>query len=260
MSLVLFEQQGPIGILTLNNPDSLNAMTEAMGEAIASRVAALNQMKDLRVVILRGAGRAFSAGGDLNFIFERTQKSSEENQQDMVAFYSKFLSIRDIEVPTIAMIHGPAIGAGFMVALACDLRYAATQTKMAANFAKLGLSSGMGSLYWLQRLAGPAQAADLLFTGRTISAEEAKPMGLVNEVLSSESLEERVFAVAKQIAHNAPVAVKIMKKGICETILATLDQVFQYESQGQAQTFATQDLVEGVQAMKEKRKPEFRGI
>lgn len=259
MPLVLWEQQGPIGTLTLNNPESLNAMTEAMGEAIQAQVPQINQIADLRVVIVKGAGRAFSAGGDLNFILRHTKQTPEENQAEMVEFYGKFLSIRKIVVPTIAMLHGPAIGAGFMVALACDLRYAATPSKMAANFAKLGLSSGMGSLYWLTRLAGSARAADLLFTGRTILADEAERFGLINEALEPEALEEKVMSVAKQIAVNAPVALKVMKQGIQEADLASIEDVFHYESQGQAKTFATQDLVEGVAAIKEKRAPQFSG-
>ena len=259
MSLVLLENTGPIAKLILNNPDNLNAMTEAMGEAIHARVEEINSRPDLRVVILTGSGRAFSAGGDLDFILGRTQKSWEVNQREMVEFYSRFLCLREIKVPTIAMIQGHAIGAGFLIALACDLRYASEGAKMAVNFAKLGLSSGMGGLYSLVRLAGPAHAADLLLTGRTIEGNTALQMGLINELLPAESLEARVFSVAEQIAANAPVALRIMKRGLQATAYGDLKQVMQFESEGQAETFGTEDLQEGIRAIREKRPPKFTG-
>jgi enoyl-CoA hydratase len=259
MSLVLFKQEGPVAWLTLNNPDNLNAMTHPMGEAIEKIVPQLNANRELRVVILRGAGRAFSAGGDLQFILDHTKKSPKENQSEMLEFYAKFLSLRNIEVPTIAMINGPAIGAGFLVALCCDLRFAAEGAKLAANFAKIGLSSGMGGLYWLTRLGGPAVAADLLFTGRTMDAAEAKAMGFINDFYKDEALEARVTDVAKTIAANAPIALKIMKRGIQKAVTAELSELLQYEAAGQAQSFGTEDLIEGVESIKAKKPPKFRG-
>lgn len=259
MAKILFEQDGPIGRLTLNNPDNLNAMTPAMGQAIQEIVPEINKKEELRVVVLCGAGRAFSAGGDLQFILDHTQKTYEENQKEMVEFYGKFLALRKIEVPTVAMIQGPAIGAGLLIALACDLRYASNDAKMAANFSKIGLSSGMGGLYWLTKLAGPARAADLLLTGRTIGAVEAKELGLVNEVCAPESLETRVREVAGQIAANAPGALKILKKGVSMAVSADLREILDYESHGQAECFGTEDLIEGVKAIQAKRKPKFLG-
>lgn len=259
MSLVLFEKKGTIGRLTLNNPENLNAMTEAMGTALQDKVKEINSDPDLRVVVITGQGRAFSAGGDLDFILEHTRHELEDNQQEMVEFYYRFLSLRRIQVPTIAMINGHAIGAGFLIALACDLRYADAEAKLAVNFPKIGLSSGMGGLYWVTKLAGPARAADLLLTGRTIDAEEARDMGLINEVCSKGDLESRVQEIAEQISANAPLAIKILKKGIQKAVCATLDEVIDYESHGQAETFSTQDLIEGVEAIRAKRSPKFQG-
>lgn len=259
MSLVLLENHGPIATLILNNPDNLNAMTEAMGDAIMERVEQINTQTQTRVVILTGAGRAFSAGGDLDFIAKRAEISWQDNQRDMQEFYRKFLSLRDIRVPTLAKIQGHAIGAGCLIALACDLRYANTHAKMAVNFAKLGLSSGMGGLYTLVRLAGPAHAADLLLTGRTIDMATAEQMGLINEALESESLESRVQEIAESIAQNSPLALRIMKRGIQATAYRSLKEVMQFESEGQAECFETRDLQEGIQAIREKRPPNFKG-
>lgn len=259
MSLLLFEQQGPVGKLTLNNPQELNAMTPEMGDAIAAMVPQLNAKPDLRVVLITGAGRAFSAGGNLQFILDHTARDFDTNKREMIEFYSKFLRLRDIEVPTLAVLNGHAIGAGFLIALACDLRYAAAEAKLAANFAKLGLSSGMGGLYWLTKLAGPAVAAELLFTARTFDAAEAQRLGLVNGIAPAAELDTKVKEVVDQIVANAPLALKIMKKGVQRAVTATLDEVFDYESGGQAKSFATEDLQEGIRAIQEKRAPKFRG-
>lgn len=258
MSLVLFEQQGPIGKIILNKPEQLNAINPEMGDELKALIPQLNQNKDLRVVILTGAGKAFSAGGNLQFILDRTQRNSEQNKQDMIEFYSKFLSIRNIEVPTIAMMQGPAIGAGFCVALACDLRVASENAKMGVNFAKIGLSSGMGGLYFLTKLLGPAGAADLLFTGRTLDAKEAKELKLINQICPNDQLEKVTLDLANQIAANAPIALRIMKKGISKAVIGDLMDVFDYESSGQAQCFNSHDLKEGIQAIQEKRTPLFK--
>lgn len=257
--LVLLEQHGPVGKLILNNPQELNAMTPAMGDAISEAVDRVNAARDLRVVILTGAGRAFSAGGNLQFILDHSTRSLEENKREMIEFYGKFLKLRDIEVPTIAMLNGPAVGAGLLIALACDLRYAAAEAKLAANFAKIGLSSGMGGLYWLTKLAGAARAAELLFTGKTITAAEAERLGLINGVFPADQLEADVLAVAQTIVQNAPLALRIMKKGVQKAVTASLEDIFDYEATGQAQTFLTEDLQEGVRAIQEKRPPQFTG-
>jgi enoyl-CoA hydratase/carnithine racemase len=234
-------------------------MTPAMGEAIAAMVPKLNADPDLRVVILSGAGRAFSAGGNLQFILDHTSQDFDRNKREMIEFYSRFLTLRNIEVPTIAMLNGPAIGAGLLISLACDLRYAADNAKLAANFAKIGLSSGMGGLYWLTKLAGPAVAAELLFTARTFGAEEGQRLGLVNGVFPAAELEAKVKEIAEQIAANAPLALKTMKQGVQRAVMANLEEVFDYESAGQAKSFATQDLLEGIKAIQEKRTPKFTG-
>lgn len=259
MALVLFEQNGPVGKITLNNPEQLNAITPEMGDELKALIPKINANPDLRIVLVTGAGKAFSAGGNLQFILDRTLRTPEQNKKDMVEFYSKFLCVRQIEVPTLAMVNGPAIGAGFCLALACDLRFVAEKSKMGVNFAKLGLSSGMGGLYFVTKLVGPAVAADLFFTGRTLEAKEALELGLVNRIFSPEELESQTLQFAELISQNAPGAIKIMKKGIQKAVLLSLDEVFDYESSGQAQCFNTADLKEGVNAIQEKRTPKFSG-
>lgn len=260
MSFVLFEKTGPIGKIILHHPDQLNAMNDSMGDELEALVPRINTDASIRSVILTGAGKAFCAGGNFQFIEERTQHTPEQNKQEMIRFYSKFLALRRIEVPTLAMINGPAIGAGFCLALACDLRVASEEAKMGVNFSKIGLSSGMGALYLLTQLAGPQGASDLLFTGRILSAKEAWELRLVNSLFPAPLLEHETLKIAETIARNAPIALKIMKKGISKALHASsLEEVFDYESSGQAKTFQTLDLLEGLQAIQEKRAPRFEG-
>ncbi|MBL7685587.1 MAG: enoyl-CoA hydratase/isomerase family protein [Deltaproteobacteria bacterium] len=259
MSLVLFQQEGPIGRIIFNNPVQLNAMTPEMADDLLPVIDQINSKPEIRVVIISGSGRAFSAGGNLQFILDHQNQTPEQNKKEMIEFYSKFLSLRKIEVPTIAMIHGSAMGAGLCIAMICDLRYAADNAKMGVNFAKLGLSSGMGTLYSLSRLLGPTQSADLLLTGRTLPASEALQMGLLNNIFPADILENKVLEIAQQISQNAPIPLKIMKKGLQKASQMSLEEIFDYESEGQAITFATDDLKEGVKSIQEKRAPKFIG-
>lgn len=259
MSLILFEQDGPVAKIILNNPDQLNAMVPPMADELAALIPRIHQNREIQAVLVTGAGRAFSAGGNLQFILDHTGKDLLKNKKEMIEFYSKFLSLRKIEVPTIAVVNGAAMGAGLCIAMICDLRLAAEEAKMGLNFAKIGLSSGMGCLYSLTRLIGPAAAAELLFTGRTITAPEALALGLVNRVYPGNQLETQATALAQEIAQNAPLPLKVMKKGLQKTPFSTLEEIFDYESEGQARSFLTEDLKEGVKAMQEKRTPKFVG-
>src|SRR5262245_27469064 len=197
---ILFEENESVGKIILNNHDQLNAMTPEMADELAALIPRIYNKKEIRVVIVTGAGRAFSAGGNLQFILDHTSKDRDENKKEMIDFYSKFLGLRDIEVRTLAVLNGHAMGAGLCIAMACDMRLSAGGARMGVNFAKIGLSSGMGCLYFLTRLVGPAAAADLLFTGRTLTAEEAHGLGLVNQVLSPEELLPKALEIAQQIA------------------------------------------------------------
>src|SRR4029453_15092278 len=226
MPLILTQQEGPVLTLTLNNPDQLNAMTPPMAEELAALIPQINTNGETRGVILTGAGRAFSAGGNLQFILDHTGKDPQENKRKMIEFYSKFLSLRNIEVPVIAAVNGHAMGAGLCIAMACDIRLASSDAKMGVNFAKIGLSSGMGILLFLTRLTSPATAADLLFTGRTLTAEEALSLGLVNRVFAATELNSKAKALAEEVSRNAPLPLKIMKKGIQKAPLLSLEEIF----------------------------------
>jgi enoyl-CoA hydratase len=258
MSQIIYHQEGPIGWIILNDPDRLNALTEEMGREILRLVPIINKNKEVRVVILTGSGRAFSAGGNLEIIIARTKKKSTVNEKEMIGFYHRFLSLRQINVPVIAMINGPAIGAAFCMSVACDLRTASTDAKMGVNFVKIGLSPGMGGTFLLPQTLGIPIAADLLLTGRTISAEEAFQKGIVHRLHSPETLKEETVKLALEIAANAPLAVRAAKQGI-QNHMKAINQALKFESKGQAACFKTHDIVEGITAIRAKRKPNFQG-
>lgn len=262
MKSILFEKEGPpnhsIAWIILNDPDRLNALSDDMGHEIQKLVPRINKDKSIRVVILTGSGRAFSAGGHLDIIIARTQKKPATNQKEMLAFYKKFLSIRNIEVPVIAMINGHAIGAAFCMTLACDFRVASPQAKMGVNFVKIGLSPGMGGTFLLPQVLGIPRAMDLLLTGRTLNADEALQKGIVHHLFPQDFLKEETLKLAREIAANAPLAVKVAKKGI-QSYLKTLEQQLLFESKGQARIFKSKDIVEGIEAIRAKRAPIFQG-
>lgn len=250
---------GPISELWLARPAARNAMTEDMGREVEDAVRFLNSRKDVRVVLLRGEGKGFSAGGDLSFLDARMLASPEENRRAMVRFYKLYLSVADLHVPSIALLHGAAIGAGLCFSLACDLRIAASHARFAFNFVRLGLHPGMGATYFLPRLVGSSRASELLLTGRVFGAEEALHIGLVGQVTAMEELEIRGREVAAQIAEGGPLAIALCKRSLRASLYRTLDDELEAEASAQATNYATLDFSEGVKAAREKRVPQFTG-
>lgn len=264
--LVRMDRTGSIATLTFDDPDRRNAMTQSMGEAFAGEIAALGRSESLRAVILSGAGAAFSAGGDLGMLEALAQKGRHEGRvadreirDTMRRFYELFLCVRELRCPTIAAINGSAIGAGFCVALACDLRIASRSAKLGLNFAQLAIHPGMGATWTLPRLIGTAQAAELLYTGRILSGEEALELGLVNRALPPEDVLPAARAMAEEIAACSPIAVAGTKKALARTHTATLEDQLTWEATEQATCFQTQDIHEGLRAARERRPPQFRG-
>ena len=171
-----------VAVLTLDNPDQRNAMSEEM---TASWVAAVDQLagdRSLRVVVVTGSGSAFCSGGNTGWIASEPDAGVDHLRTRMIAFYRAWLSIRRLEVPTVAAVNGPAIGAGLCLALACDLRYAAGSARLGAPFVRLGMNPGMAATYLLPDVVGEAHARELLITGRTVDADEALRLGLVSGV------------------------------------------------------------------------------
>lgn len=248
-----------IGRLTLNRPQERNAMTAAMGEEMRRAIAELNANPEVRVVVVTGAGKSFSAGGSLKTLGrEAGIDSSGPEMGGGESFYKAFLSVRDLAVPSIAAINGHAIGAGLCLAIACDLRIAHRTAKLGMTFVKLGIHPGMAATWNLPRLVGSSRAADLLYTGRLVEGEEALAMGLVNRI-ADDDFDQVVESVATEIAAAGPIAVRLLKNTLRGTAERTIDEAVRREAEAQAETFTTEDAREGIRAITEKRPPTFKG-
>jgi enoyl-CoA hydratase len=248
-----------VALLVLDNPDQRNAMSDQM---TASWVAAVDELAgdpSVRAVVVTGEGSAFCSGGNTSWIASEPDASVDHLRTRMMAFYRAWLSIRRLEVPTIAAVNGPAIGAGLCLALACDIRYAAAGAKLGAPFVKLGMHAGMAGTYLLPNVVGGAAARDLLLTGRVVDADEALRLGLVSRVVEPAVFLDDVLATAAQVAATAPVASRLTKLALLDGGHADFESCLQWEALAQPVTLATEDLQEGIRAAREKRPPVFTG-
>ena len=246
-------------LLTLSNPDQRNAMSDPMTAAWVRTVQELRADDSVRCVVVTGEGSAFCSGGDPRWIAGEPDAPVHRLRDRMLGFYRAWLSVRDLEVPTIAAINGPAVGAGLCLALACDLRYAAASARMSVPFVKLGMHAGMAATYTLPNVVGEAHARDLLLTGRMVGADEAFRMGLVSSVTADEEFLDSVLATAAGIAATAPVASRLTKVAMRDGGHADFETCIDWEALAQPVTLATDDLQEGVRASRERRAPVFRG-
>ncbi|MEV0151155.1 MULTISPECIES: enoyl-CoA hydratase-related protein [unclassified Nonomuraea] len=259
MSELLVERD-PDGVvrLTLNRPDRRNAMTDGMTEQWRDTMAGLAVDRDVRCVVVTGAGSAFCAGGDLSWLGERNAEPVPRLRERMLGFYRSWLSIAALEVPTVAAVNGPAVGAGLCLALACDLVYAADDARLLAPFTSLGLHPGMAATYLLPARGGAGLAREMLLTGQAISGKEAEIKGLVNRCFPPADLMTEVSAVARKIARNAPVATRLTKVALASGHV-DLEAALRWEALAQPVTMASADLVEGLAAQRERRVPKFTG-
>ncbi|MCA0984159.1 enoyl-CoA hydratase [Halobacillus yeomjeoni] len=248
--------KGPILSCVLNRPDSLNAFSDEMllGLKEALREAALND--EVRVVVISGAGRAFSAGGDVKAMEDY---SSDDIYNHLGELNQLILTIKELDKPVLAAVHGYAAGAGFNLALACDQILAAEGTQFALSFAQVGLVADAGGHYFLSRLLGPYRAKELLFRAEPLPVETAIEWGLVNRIYPIEKLEEEVSNYAVELAKGPGRAMGMMKKLVDQAQHADLAAILTQERITQTMMSTTSDHQEGVQAFKEKRKPAFSG-
>lgn len=246
-------------LLTLDNPDQRNAMSDAMTAAWTAAVDALAADPSVRCVVVTGEGSAFCSGGNPQWIAGEPDATVDELRTRMIGFYRAWLSIRRLEVPTIAAVNGPAVGAGMCLALAADIRYASPRARFSLPFVRLGMHAGMAATYLLPNVVGPGHARELLLTGRTVEADEALRIGLVSRVFEEDSFVDDVLAVAGEIAQTAPIPSRLTKLALLHGGHADFEASIQWEALAQPVTLATRDLQEGIRAAAEKRAPRFEG-
>jgi enoyl-CoA hydratase/carnithine racemase len=254
---------GEIGTLTLNRPDSLNAMSPGLIGELLMAASWLADRAPLRALIVTGAGRAFSSGGDVTW-FKEGVDSEEYDLPSSVrrgadVLHQAIVDFRRIPYPVVGAVNGVAAGAGFSLALMCDTRIASEEAAFVCAYGRIGASPDGGMTYFLPRMVGPARAVELLLNDPLLSAEAARDMGIVAEVVPAASLMERAREKAEKLATKAPHYVRMCKRLVGESLDNSLADHLQLERHGIADSMATDDLREGVTAFFEKREPEFTG-
>ena len=264
MSLLTIEKRGHVAILTLNRPDAMNALgMPGDGDQIQAVCEQINDDAEVRCVVLTGAGRAFSAGGDVKAMKAREGAFGGSGVQIRDGYrrniHRVVRSIYGLEVPSIAAINGAAIGLGMDVACMTDIRIAADTAKMGVTFLKLGLIPGDGGAWLLPRTIGMSRAAEMLFTGDVIDAKTAAEWGLVSRVVPAADLLAEAVALAERIAQQPPHALRLAKTLLKQGQNASYDTLMEMSAAAQAISHLTEDHMEGVDAILEKRAPVFKG-
>ena len=261
---IRIEHRGHIALLTLNRPDTRNALSgEAMFAAFEQTFAALNADLNVRVAILTGAGSAFCSGGNVAEMRDRSGMfagSPEEIAQRYREGIQRIpRAFEALQVPIIAAVNGPAIGAGNDLACMCDLRIASSTARFAESFVKVGIIPGDGGCWLLPRVIGHARAAEMALTGDAIDAEEALRFGLVSRVVALEALLDEAFRLAGRIAANPPQVLRWTRQLLQQARTGTLDEALNAAGRLQGQAHHTADHAEAVAAFFEKRAPRFTG-
>jgi enoyl-CoA hydratase/carnithine racemase len=261
---ILFERQGHVAVLTINRPDTRNALSgEAMFAAFEQIFERLNADMEIRAAILTGAGSAFCSGGNIAEMRDRagmfggSPEQVARNYRDGIQRIPR--AFQQLRVPIIAAVNGAAIGAGNDLACMCDLRIASSTAKFAESFVKVGIIPGDGGCWLLPRVVGSAMAAEMALTGDTIDAEQALRIGLVSRVVSPEGLMGEALSLANRIAANPPQVLRWTKQLLQHARTQTLDEALDEAGQLQGQAHQTADHMEAVTSFFEKRPPVFRG-
>ncbi len=262
--LITTEKRGHVAVLTFNRPDSLNALgAPGDGDQVAAACEAVNRDPQVRCVVLTGAGRAFSAGGDVKAMkakegaFSGGGMTLRDNYRTNI--HRIVRSIYGLEVPAIAAVNGAAVGLGCDVACMADIRIASDQARFGVTFLKLGIIPGDGGAWLLPRTVGISRAAELLFTGDIIDAKTAGEWGLVSKVVPHETLMGEAMALAEKIAQQPPHALRLTKSLLKQGQTASYDTIMEMSAAAQALSHLTEDHMEGVDALLEKRAPNFKG-
>jgi 2-(1,2-epoxy-1,2-dihydrophenyl)acetyl-CoA isomerase len=257
------EVDGDLGTLTLNRPDSLNAMSPELIGELTVAAAWLADRAPLRALIVTGAGRGFSAGGDVNW-FKRGLDDPEHDLPSDVrrgadVLHQAIVDFRRIPYPVIGAINGVAAGAGFSLALMCDIRIASAEATFVCAYGRIGASPDGGMTYFLPRVVGPAKALELLLTDPVLGAQQALELGLVSEVVPADRLAEAAREKAREVAAKAPHYVRMSKLLVAESLSNSLADHLQAERHGIADSMATEDLKKGVAAFFDGHEPTFTG-
>ena len=259
---LLGELRDGVLCLSFNRPEARNALSDTLSPALRRAIAEVAEDARVRCLMLTGKGGAFCAGGDVKGMGSGgigTPATREEKIEELTRRQETLSgALHGLRIPTLAALPGPAVGAGFSIALACDLRIAARRAFVSTAYARIGLSGDYGMSWFLSRLVGPAKAKELFFSAERISADEALALGIVNRVVDDDALVLEAWEWARQLAAGPTVAYGYMKDNFAR-VEDDLGASLRQEAEGVIRSAATRDHVEAVRSFVEKREPVFRG-
>jgi enoyl-CoA hydratase/carnithine racemase len=258
---ILVEKKEGIAVLTLNRPERMNAMNEKMEAEFVQALYEADQDDEVRVLVVTGAGKGFCAGADMMRMpgEERKPKGAEELRRGFRNIQGMILGLQRLEKPTIAMINGAAVGGGFDLACACDLRIGSENARFMVAFTRIGLFPGWGGTWLYPRIIGIAKAAEMLFTGDFLEAKDAERLGLLNKLVSAAELEKETMDLARRIANGPPVAIRLAKMQLYKGLNMDLETALKVAAACETITLTSEDHKEGVTAFREKRKAQYKG-
>lgn len=249
---------GAVTYVTLDRPEVMNRFEGRMREALVEALQRAGHDPDVRCVVIRGAGSAFSAGADINGMVElHAQGASAEIRRRVELGADVIRAVRAMPKPVVAAIHGAAAGAGANLALACDLRVGTESARLTESFVRIGLLPDWGGLHLLVHLIGAGRAAEAMMTGATLDAARLLELGVLNRIFPTETFAEDLHAYATRLAAASPDALAAIKSGIAIASAGTIEDVFSYERDVQPALFAGDNCAEGMRAFLERRTPQF---
>jgi len=261
MGDVLVENVASVARITLNRPESLNALRVGMARELLRALQDAAKDDGVHVVVLTGAGRAFCSGGDITFMQEVVSRGGAWSDFRALVDFGRdiALAIHAMDKPVLAAVNGAAAGGGMSLALACDIRWASDRAVFAQSFVRLGLHPDWSALYYLPRLIGHSRALELMWTGDRLDAAEALRLGIVSRVLPVDALLPEMMAFAERLARGPAAAIAAIKQSLRVTASAGLEEAVDREVEAQEQCWNTKDAREGFAAFLEKREAKFDG-
>ena len=263
---IQLKKENWIATITLNRPDRLNAVTPKMAHELLAAIEDVDKDDEVRVLVLTGAGKGFCAGADVGGMTGGTQEGmgTARSAEEMRRYHSRVvgricLGLQKLQKPTIAMVNGIAVGGGFDMALACDMRIGSKNTRFRNAFVKIGLFPGWGGTWLYPRVMGLAKALEYLFTGDFLEAEKAEKIGVLNKLVPPEDLERETMGLARKIAQGPPIAIRLMKLQAYKGLQMDLETALEMAAACETITLTSEDHKEGVAAFREKREAQFKG-
>ena len=262
---VVVKKEDHIATITLNRPEAMNALNHSLFEEFLAALGEVNRDDDVWVVIITGAGKAFCVGVDIKEKSGGADRLLPDTTIEEGIRYARHYpqaitrAIIDLEKPTIAMVNGPALADGFDWALACDLRVASTNARFMNAFIRMAVFPNTGATWLMPRVLGMTKAFELLYTGEWLNAEEADRLGILNRLASPENLEKETMALAKRIASQAPIPIRMMKRQVWLGMETNFDAILDLAGDAEMICLKTEDHKEALAAFRQKREPVFKG-